>query len=303
MDTVSPVYEKIKEAVSLPSPNGVALAIFRISKDPRAKIDDITSIVEMDPATAARIIKYVNSPLAGVARKVASLQRAIILLGTRTVVNISLSQSLMAQYRSGECRGFDYSRFWSESVARAATARHLASHLKSVDPNEAFTCGLLSKIGQLALATGFPDAYARLLAKIDLADVKRLCEYERQIFKIDHNQLTAEMMNDWQLPEVFADAVNYQDDPEHADLEPGITDQLAHMLAIGQLIAPIFNNRSVGHEKLQELLAAVHLINIQPDGFAQTFNNITLEWHEMGKIFAVQTHEVNDWEALYGAHA
>ena len=51
---MNPVYEEIKSSGVLPSPDGVALELVRLVEDDQSTIDQITAIVESDPAIAAR---------------------------------------------------------------------------------------------------------------------------------------------------------------------------------------------------------------------------------------------------------
>lgn len=104
----SRAYEKIKEAGTLPSPTGVALEILRLASDENATLEAMTAVVESDPALAARMLRVANSPFAGVARRIASVSVAVRLLGMRTVKNLALGLSLVANNRSGRCTAFDY---------------------------------------------------------------------------------------------------------------------------------------------------------------------------------------------------
>ncbi len=110
----SRAYAALRDTRRLPSPNEAAMNILRVARDLNATIPDILAVVECDPATAARILKYVNSPLAGVGRQVSSLKEAVILLGMRSVVSLSLGYSLLARHRNGRCDGFNYDAYWSD---------------------------------------------------------------------------------------------------------------------------------------------------------------------------------------------
>jgi len=157
---VHPAYQKLKETNALPSPTGVALELLRLTANEYTSIDAIIAAVESDPALAGRVLKLVNSAFAGVSRRVAAVSVAVRLLGTRTLKNLALGLSLLSNNRNGSCQAFDYEAFWSESLARAVAARQIAAQLANFPPDEAFTTGLLSKIGRLALATAQPQEYA-----------------------------------------------------------------------------------------------------------------------------------------------
>ena len=59
-------YERIREGSTLPTPTGVALAILRMASTEETRIERMAAVVETDPAISARLLQYVNSPLAGI---------------------------------------------------------------------------------------------------------------------------------------------------------------------------------------------------------------------------------------------
>ena len=87
--------------------------------------------------------------------------RALLVLGLKSVQMTSLSLSLAAALpRAGGA--FDYERFWRKSLANAAAARLLSTLAGVPGADEAFLCGLLGDVGQLALVESHPP-YARVI--------------------------------------------------------------------------------------------------------------------------------------------
>ena len=301
----NPAYEKIKQAGALPSPTGVALEILRLTGDEGATIEAISAAIESDPAMAARLLKLVNSPLAGVARKIASVSSAVKLLGMRTVRSLALGFSLISNNRQGPCKGFDYETFWSDSLARAVTVRSVVRRLKNFATDEAFTVGLLSKIGRLALATAYPEAYAYALGLVEADLPGELVKIEQEVLEIDHNELSAEMLADWHLPEVFCDAVRHQDPTAPGVLEPGSrAEQLARILHLAGSLAPMMTHPKVYRDSLSHLVNQANRLGIKPDVFPELFDSVGHEWREAGAILSVTTRSVPSLAEIYAqAHA
>jgi len=294
------VYEKIKSLGNLPSPSDVVMEITRLAWDPESKLEEISALIKRDPGIAMQILKYANSPLTGFVSKVLNLDRAIVLLGRRTVVNLSLVNSLLSKSRSGQCSNFDYEEFWSDSVARAATAKRLTGDERGINSSEAFTCGLICQIGRLALATAFPEQYAQVLTHVDSADFSVLADAEKHVFEIDHNQLAAEMMADWYLPVYFCDAVRFQEIPNMEDARTeSQTHQLVKVLYLAGLMSPVLLESKIEKEALPHLMAAVGQIPLPPDSFAQAFDDIGEGWQKVGDIFAVRTRAVEPWAKIH----
>ncbi len=285
-------YEKIKSTGNLPSPSSVALKLMRLVDDDKSTLKQITETVESDPVLAGRMIKLVNSAFCGASRTIASASKAVSLLGWHTVKNLAFGISLLSSNRKGVCKSFDFEKFWSESVARAVAARGLASQFGGCDPDEAFTVALLSKIGRIALATVFPKDYDELLGKTLGRPLPDLQAAEREAFQIDHNDLTAAMMADWRMAEVFCESVRRQDSIDATGL--GDESRLASIsrnLHLAGAIAGVLVEPKVYREDLAGLLTTADALGMDTDLFSAAFDAAKEEWRTLGAALSVPTHE------------
>jgi len=288
------VYQSIRKRHVLPTPEGIALQILHVARDENATLDEMVALVESDPSTAARILQYVNAPVAGVSRHIASLPAAVVVLGMQTVAQLVLGFSLLSNHRKSNCDTFDYESFWAESVARATACRHIAYALGAPDRDEAFTCGLLSQIGRLALATAYPHAYDQLLRTCDDSDPIGLAEAERDAFGIDHLQMGAEMLEDWGLPKACCEAVRHQRVPIRPpvrDAEPeGVA--LARACRFADWLTLLMFSRAPKRESLSRVSAEFRAVGIGPNAFGQVFDSIVDELRQAARLFNVQARLV-----------
>ena len=288
----SDAYQLIKATERLPSPKGVALEILRLTEDASTSVDALALVIESDPAIASKLLKIVNSPLSGISRKVASLSRAAILLGFRTVASLALGVSLVEDNREGRCQGFDYDQFWGESLGCGVTARHLARFVQSCSGDEAFTCGLLSQIGRLALASVYPSRYAEALRVLG-ENQEDLSQFEQELFGIDHNILAAEMFAEWHLPELFSQAIAHQDNPDHGELEEGSKTYIfSKLLNLSNTISKVLVAQIVDPDTLSAITNKAFHLGIRPDQIQEAFDELRTEWRDAGRIFSIQTREV-----------
>lgn len=108
---------KVTEISSLPE---ITTRIVQIVEDPRATARDMHDIVRTDPALAAKILKVVNSAFYGLPAQIASLDRAILMLGLSAVNNIALAASLSGMFRAEVlCGEFAARDLWRHCVAAA----------------------------------------------------------------------------------------------------------------------------------------------------------------------------------------
>src|SRR5688572_621502 len=145
-------FEELKATGLLPSPKGVALQLLTLMRDENVSRPAIVRTLMADPALCGRLIKVANGANLAGCRPVASIAAAVTVLGLASVRSLALSFSLLSAYRTGVCEGFDYPAFWTRSLNEGLAARILAARLRLSSPEEIFICGLLSRIGYLALA-------------------------------------------------------------------------------------------------------------------------------------------------------
>ena len=296
----SAAFEAIKSTSDLPSPTGVALQILRLAQDERCTVEQIADAVASDPALSGRLLKHVNSPLAGIPRDIASIPHAVSLLGIRPVTNLALGFSLVSNNRKGACGGFDYDRFWSESLGRAVALRRIEESRDDGLVVEAFVCGLLSLVGRLAFATAYPEQYGELIAGTEPGDLQALREIERARWKLDHNELASEMLRDWQLPNFLCDAVLQQNDPDRVNNETGSSSvALARSLRLAGAIAEVLTSPSVTPHVLTRAECVARGLGISRESYEDLFDATASEWNETGAVFSIPTRSQQSLESIY----
>ncbi|APV51371.1 hypothetical protein BWI17_17750 [Betaproteobacteria bacterium GR16-43] len=199
MDAISSIFEKLKSGRRLPSPKGVVLRLIELSQHEDASVADVARLVQADPALAGRLVRAANAVGAAPNRPVLAVSDAILRLGLPSVFQLALGFSLVSQYKGGPCKEFDYPGYWSRSLLQAVAARELALRVGLVAPEEAFVCGLLARVGRLALATAWPESYDPAIE----ADP----DAERERFTISSEELTGALLGDWGFPRPLVLAV------------------------------------------------------------------------------------------------
>lgn len=283
--------DEVLASDKLPSPSGVALRILELTRDADAQVDELRQVLSSDPALAGRVLQYANSSLLSGTREVRTVGEAVVRLGMRTLRQVALTFSLLAGARSGPCAAFDYNGFWSRSLAVAVGAEALAHLVRRVQPEEAFTCGLLARLGSLALASVHPRSYATILARWDGVDATALRDLEQETLFLDHDQVTVALMTRWGLPAEYMQAVQVQHhlaaapDPDAA--------ALARLLAAAAAVAEV----CVACESSRGPLAAALVDRATGLGFpreatAEAVDAALAEWARMGQVLDIITEDL-----------
>ncbi len=93
------------------------------------------------------------------------------------------------------------------SLAVALAAEGIAAHLGGqVDPEQAYTCGLLHDVGKLVLACGLPKSFARA-AELTAAARGDISEKERQVIGADHATVGHRLAERWRLAPLLAETI------------------------------------------------------------------------------------------------
>ena len=286
----------------LPSPKGVALAILEMCRNEDTTISEIAHIAQTDPALAGRLIRNANAASSGV-RPIASVTDAIMRLGMGTVRNLAMGFSLIDQYHSGPCAGFDYERFWSYSLLVALAMQEFGRMTGAGAAEELFACGLLSQIGRLALATLYPQEYAGLLNETNAR--ARLAELEHERLHTDHNELTAALLSDWGLPLALIEPIHYHEAPDKAPFTPGSRPhQLTHLFYLAKRIGDLgLSPESERNGHTAELLLLGGKIGLDADQLGARIDGIVTAWHEWGELLKVPASALPSFKQMCAGQA
>jgi two-component system, cell cycle response regulator len=298
---MNPTFDELKLTGNLPSPSGVGLQILQLTQNEDFSAEELAQTIQSDPALTGRLIKMSNSALLSGVKEVATVGEAVVRLGVAAVRNVSLGFSLVSSYRSGKCQAFEFSRFWSESLARAIVAQSIARETKLAPPAEVYICGLLASIGKLALATVHPQAYAELLAAHPNSDDDKIAVAETERFGIQHREVAAAMLTDWRLPEAHRTAIltlaqRASGDPRSGDLSGKLRRSLRLAFPISQIfltnvkdVAPLFRRLEVVRNEAADL---------DVETMFRIADTAAREWQEWGKMLSLPTQKVNPFKEL-----
>ena len=228
------VFDRLKTTGKLPTPPGVVFRLLELTRREDVSAREVADLLGRDAALAAKILRFVNSPLAGVEREITSLQRAVTFIGVRGVTMTALSFAVLSSTRGKACRGFSRQQYAVQSLGCGVAAKTLASWTQTAPPNEAFLAGLLSQIGRLALAIGIPNDYARVLAQAQ--EIPRdLPPLETKILGEAYPAIGAQILRSWQIPESWCAAIeSYRAPEQEQQLSP-----LARILRVAEIAAGV----------------------------------------------------------------
>ncbi|KAA3652680.1 MAG: diguanylate cyclase [Proteobacteria bacterium] len=293
-------FEQIKTSGDLPSPKGAALAIIRLTRKEDLSLAELARVIKTDPAFVGRLIKAANGAAVGARRSIASVQDALMVLGLPSVRNMALGFSLLSSYRNGGCKAFDYDRYWSGSLIMAVAMQAIAQRLRTVAADEMFCLGLLARVGELALATIYPEPYSEVLTLHETAEASDLAVCERTAFAMDHRELTAAMLDDWGLPRLFVASAAVFETPHNADFaEQSRERQVLDALCLSDAIRlTCLADPGTRAERAAALYPLGDRLGMDADAVNALCDGVVAAWGEWGRMLQMATAPVPPMASL-----
>jgi HD-like signal output (HDOD) protein/CheY-like chemotaxis protein len=203
--------ESIREIVGrlaqLPSAPSAYFELTRVLGRPDAGAHDVASIIERDPAMAAKVLQLVNSAYFGLAQHIASIQRAVSYLGTEVLKGLALSAHVFTAFGESETGGFSIEAIQLSSLRVARLAKRLVRD--SARGEEAFSAGIVHDVGKIVLAVALRERYARIYA----AEGGSLGDREQAEFGLTHAEVGAYLLGVWGLPLTVVETVAFHHRP------------------------------------------------------------------------------------------
>lgn len=239
--------ERVKAMPDLPSPSETARRIIRLTQALDVSLPALEQAIRLDPPFAAKLVRVANQGRkTNGGRPIVSIKDALMVLGLPSVRGMALAFSLMSDHQKGRCKSFHYTHFWLRSLALAQAFQTIATRQRLTPGDEAFTVGLLANIGELALATVFPEPYGKLLADFQRDPSLPLNVRQKEALGFDHWEFSADLLETWGLPEVYALPIAlHQAKNEDLPLVGSRAHNLACGLAVAADIADLIVNPSL----------------------------------------------------------
>jgi len=241
------ITEFIKDDIRIPSPPSIAVRILEAIKKDKASFDEIARIVSSDPALAAKILMVANSSFYNISQKVDSIPRALSILGTNTIKNIALSFVIAKELR-GPCEGgFDFDFFWKRALTAAVSA-DILSPILSAKNEDTFVTALLQDIGIVTMYLCRTGDYLKVLDE-KRASSSAVEEAEKKVFGFDHQELGAEVLKHWGIPDTIYGPVRYH---HSYDDIPECFRSAAHIILLSDKMSSIYHGTRSA-EKFQDI--------------------------------------------------
>ena len=260
----------------------VDLQMEQVMPDP--DINRIAELISKDVGLAGTMLKFVNSPFYGLANKISSIEQAVALLGTDTVINILNGLAIKGEMSDENI--VELTRFWDNANDTAMVCATVAKQVGYPTPDEAYTLGLFHNAGIPLMMKKF-DGYLPFMEQAYSDKFERIIDAENEHFNTNHCVIGYYTGKSWNLPvhicQVIAEHHNTQQ--LFSDKSAGNQQQktLHAILKVAEHICTngkVFGNQDEGREwetSSKQILEHLGLTNYDIEELKENFSDMGIQ--------------------------
>ncbi|TGE33905.1 HDOD domain-containing protein [Desulfosporosinus sp. Sb-LF] len=206
----------LKRVQALPPLPTSAMHVIALTKNPETTAKELETVIGQDPALTAGMLRQANSAYYGYARRISSLQEAIVMLGFQVTQGLAMSAAVAPLLKT-QLVGYEIEQegLWRHSMLTAMAAKRLCRNRKFPFGDVAFTAGLLHDIGKLIISVYVQEVGDYLLEKVTKANLSYV-DLEEKVIGYNHATVGGFLAKSWNLPEDLVQAISFHHAPSHA---------------------------------------------------------------------------------------
>lgn len=220
----------------LPSIKSMTYMFNSLLQSDTVHFKEYVKILESEPGLAARVLSVANSPWFKRSKTVQNIDEAAMVIGENILKQIIMAQVTKNVFVTGACTTFDIGTYWRSSLQLAYALLFVVREFNEhpIDSDSAYALGLLHNIGVLFLVHFFP----REMNEAFLYAMENSCSLENATLSklgVSHNEITALVVEQLKLPDIFKEVSILSDDVSSTLLDSADTATfLATLISIVQ---------------------------------------------------------------------
>ena len=215
-----------ERALRLPCSPALLPRLIGVLVSADSSADEIAEIIKIDSALAASTLRLANSAFFATGSAVDSVADAVVRLGQKELYRLA-ALALVSRWETGAGHG-EPGDFCRHALCTALAAEVLAETSERIDPQTAYTAGLVCDLGKLALAHACLEFFPSIRARCATVGGPWL-EAERSVLGYTHAEVGARLLRQWKFPETLVNAAEFCERPAEGPEESRLL--LAHLHA------------------------------------------------------------------------
>ena len=139
----------------IPPFSAAAIKLGQISRDENCQMEDVGEVIQMDPGLASDVIKVASS-VGFAARRISSIDQALMLIGMSEIRRIAFAMGVMKNFEHLKSQ-VDWGTFWLHSILVARLTERVASASPALRIR--ISRGVAARLRQARAGTLFPGRF------------------------------------------------------------------------------------------------------------------------------------------------
>ncbi|MCP4675036.1 MAG: HDOD domain-containing protein [Deltaproteobacteria bacterium] len=236
----------------------------------------IGEVVVEDPGLTARLLRIVNSAFYNFPRKIDTISRAVVIVGTDELRHLALATTVISMFNRVPEDLVNMRSFWRHSLACGLFARELAIRRRETNTERYFVAGLLHDIGKLVF---YMERGESARSALELCREKGELHFrsESKIFGFSHTQVGSALLKQWNLPVRLQQAVAHHHNPALAVEYP----LEAATIHVADIISNVCQLGSSGERRIPPLVPkAWDALKLEPTVLDSVIKYVKLQFDE-----------------------
>ena len=196
----------LEQQFDLPSIPRVVALLLHTLRQTEVDLHRVNQLISTDPALTTRLLQLANAGPFGQPGTMSTVSEALALMDLRDVLGMAQAAAAVASPKA--VAGVRLTQFWEYSLNVARVSRSLAT-LVRLNPQTAFTTGLVHAVGELALHLALPQIMAQLDQEVRPLALNRAFA-ERKLLGYCYGSVGAGYARRWQFPKAMVNAIEHQ---------------------------------------------------------------------------------------------
>jgi len=250
----------------------IALKMTRMINEANYNMTKVAAEIKQDQILTAKVIRLCNSSFIGLNRRIDSIDRALVIIGEKLLLQLLLTASLEL-FLTDSVQGYSLCKggLFQHALGTAIVSGELAEFTGKSSPEIAYTAGLLHDIGIIVLDQFIASVHPFFYRRTQIDGVE-LCEVESEKLGTTHPQVGELLAKNWSLPNNLADVIRYHHYPEKAQVDP----ELTHLVYLADLLMNRFHVGQVLESlNMENLPQRLHKVGLKPSQFSDVIELIS----------------------------
>lgn len=199
--------EVCERALRLPCSPAILPRLTAVLSDGDSSCDDIADIIKLDSALAASTLRLANSAYFSAGGPAETVADAVVRLGARELYRLA-ALALVSRWEAGSSTRGEPGDFCRHALCTALAAEALAETSERVDPQIAYTAGLVCDLGKLAVAHACASFFPAIRSHCATHGTT-WSQAEQAILGFTNAEVGARLLVAWSFPPALATVAQY----------------------------------------------------------------------------------------------